>query len=181
MYKVYLFLRCLRSYFINRFLYKLPQVDSSVHLRLGSNFSKDIIIGKYSYFGPGAWVCPKVSVGNYFMAAPNVCILGGDHRFNIAGSPIIFSGRPESLAPTLIGDDVWVGFGAIVNAGVSIGNGAVVAAGAIVTKDVPAYSIVGGNPAKFIRKRFNSEEQMLHEIMLRDKIQVGEYARKKKY
>jgi len=54
----------------------------------------------------------------------------------------------------VIGHDVWIGHGAIVLPGRQIGDGAVVAAGAVVTKDVPAYAIVGGNPARFIRERF---------------------------
>ena len=58
---------------------------------------------------------------------------------------------------TIIGHDVWIGTAAIVLAGVKIGNGAVVAAGSVVTKDVPAYAIVGGNPAKVIKYRFNSD------------------------
>ena len=54
-----------------------------------------------------------------------------------------------------IGNDVWIGFGAIIMNGVSVNDGAVVAAGSVVTKDVPAYTIVGGNPARIIRKRFS--------------------------
>ena len=62
-----------------------------------------------------------------------------------------------------IGNDVWIGYGAVVLNGVNIGDGAVVAAGAIVTKDVAPYSIVGGNPAKTIRMRFSDDiiEQLL--------------------
>lgn len=64
--------------------------------------------------------------------------------------------RARSLR-TQIGNDVWVGDNSVVIKGVQIGNGAIVAAGSVVTKDVPAYSIVAGNPAKVIRKRFAEE------------------------
>ena len=57
--------------------------------------------------------------------------------------------------PVIIGNDVWIGANAIILSGVTIGDGAVIAAGAVVTKDVEPYEIVGGNPAKCIRKRFN--------------------------
>lgn len=61
----------------------------------------------------------------------------------------------------VIGNDVWIGFGAIIIAGVSVGNGAVISAGAVVTKDVAPYSIVGRTPAKLIYMRFD-EEQVTH-------------------
>jgi len=59
---------------------------------------------------------------------------------------------------SLTGSDVWIGFRAIVLSGVTIGDGAVIGAGAVVTADVPSYSVVVGNPAKVIRYRFSSEE-----------------------
>lgn len=57
----------------------------------------------------------------------------------------------------MVGDDVWIGLNAIVLSGVHIGQGAVIAAGAVVTKDVPPYAIVAGNPARIIKKRFSEE------------------------
>jgi virginiamycin A acetyltransferase len=59
---------------------------------------------------------------------------------------------------TIIGNDVWIGYNATIMPGVKIGNGAIIASKAVVTKDVPAYAIVGGNPAQLIRKRFNDEQ-----------------------
>ena len=57
----------------------------------------------------------------------------------------------------MIGNDVWIGYEAVIMAGVHIGNGAIIAARAVVTKDVPPYTIVGGVPARLIRKRFDEE------------------------
>jgi len=60
-----------------------------------------------------------------------------------------------TTAPVIIGNDVWIGYGAIINKGVTIGAGSIVAGNAVVTKDVPAYAIVGGIPAKILRYRKN--------------------------
>lgn len=64
-------------------------------------------------------------------------------------------GHPKSKGDVIIGNDVWVGMNSMILSGVHIGNGAIIAAGAIVTKDVEPYSIVGGNPARVIKKRFD--------------------------
>ena len=69
-----------------------------------------------------------------------------------------YSGHPKKKGDIVIGNDVWIGHGAMILSGVHIGNGAVVAAGSIVTKNVSPYCIVGGNPAKIIRYRFSSEQ-----------------------
>ena len=69
----------------------------------------------------------------------------------------------DNKGDIVIGNDVWIGYEAVIMAGVHIGNGAIIGTRAVVTKDVPPYTIVGGVPAKEIRKRFNSDmiEQML--------------------
>ena len=97
------------------------------------------------------------------MIASSVAIIGGDHRLDIVGVPIRFTGRDrkEKLL-TIIEDDVWVGHGTIIMAGVKIGRGVIVAAGSVVTKDVLPYTIVGGVPTKLIRYRFTPEQQKLH-------------------
>jgi acetyltransferase-like isoleucine patch superfamily enzyme len=64
----------------------------------------------------------------------------------------------EEHSPVMIGHDVWVGANAVIRCGVTIGNGCIIGAGAVVTKDVPDFSIIGGVPAKLIRKRFSDEE-----------------------
>ena len=63
----------------------------------------------------------------------------------------------DNKGDIVIGNDVWIGYEAVIMAGVHIGNGAIIAARAVVTKDVPPYTIVGGVPARPIRKRFDEE------------------------
>jgi maltose O-acetyltransferase len=74
--------------------------------------------------------------------------------------------RPQDDPGVVIEDDVWIGTRAVVLAGVKIGRGAVVAAGALVTRDVAPYAIVGGNPAKIIRMRWDDETIRHHEHIL---------------
>jgi acetyltransferase-like isoleucine patch superfamily enzyme len=81
-----------------------------------------------------------------------------DHITNIPGTIIWNSGRGDSQK-TYKGNDVWIGHGAIIVAGVHIGDVAIVAAGSVVVKDVEPCTIVGGNPARFIKNRFNTEEK----------------------
>jgi len=130
-----------------------------------SSISKDLIAHEFAYIGPGCTIAPCVSIGRYSMLAPNVSILGGDHVFTDPNNPIIFSGRPP-MPKTKIGEDVWIGANAIIMAGITIENGAIIAAGSIVTKDIEAYTIHGGNPAKYIKMRFNEKEIDLHKKML---------------
>lgn len=76
---------------------------------------------------------------------------------------IISHGAPRLFKPTVIGNDVWVGTGAIIMQGITVGDGAVVASGAVVTKDVPPYAIVAGVPARIIRYRF--DENTIERLM----------------
>lgn len=69
----------------------------------------------------------------------------------------------DNKGDIVIGNDVWIGYEAVIMAGVHIGDGAIIAARAVVTKDVPPYTIVGGTPAKEIRKRFDTE--MIHQLL----------------
>lgn len=129
-----------------------------------SVFKKNAITaGDYVFIGEKAFFCANVQIGHFVMIASCVAIVGGDHRFDVIGVPARFTGRDgmEELL-TVIEDDVWIGHGCIIIAGVRIGRGAIVAAGAVVTKDVPPYAIVGGVPAKLIRYRFTPEQQQRH-------------------
>lgn len=88
----------------------------------------------------------EIKIGDYVKLAPNVQIYTAEHPLDHVERRAVESGRPVT-----IGDDVWIGGGAIILPGVTIGNRAVVAAGAVVTKDVQADTIVAGCPARVIR------------------------------
>lgn len=154
-----------RRYYIWRL--GLKHVDRTFLANKGASISKDFRAGAYSYVGGHSTICPKVTIGNFTMLAHDVMILGGDHNYKVAGFPTVFAGRDETR-PTNIGDDVWVGAGSIIMAGVTIGDGAIIAAGSVVTKDVAPYCIYGGTPAKKIKDRFTEEEKQKHIAMLKN-------------
>lgn len=129
-------------------------------------------IGRYNYGGlhVQAWHNPsqKLIIGDFVSVAPDVLfLLGGNHRYDtISTYPFdaerynfdFSSGRIDAEAtngPIVVQDDVWIGTKAMIMSGITIHQGAIVAAGAVVVKDVPPYAIVGGNPARVIKYRFD--------------------------
>lgn len=126
-------------------------------------------IGPYSYIGRGTHlVC--ASLGRFCSVAGDVRIGMGTHTLRYLSTSPIFTEAingtgcrwvSQSLEtpykPVLIGNDVWIGERAMILGGVNIGHGSVIAAGAVVTRDVPPYAIVGGVPAKIIRYRFSND------------------------
>jgi len=106
-----------------------------------------------------------LKIGNYCSVAENVTfVIGADHRLaSISTYPFramtLHTECQEGIdkGDIVIKDDVWIGYGAMILSGVEIGQGAVIAAGAVVTRNVPPYTIVGGVPAKVIRYRFKQE------------------------
>lgn len=98
--------------------------------------------------------------------AGDVAFVGrSDHRYDEIGKTIWDSPRGIPLL-TIVQDDVWIGYRAIILSGVTIGRGSVVAAGAVVTSDVEKYSIVAGVPAKVVAKRFSPDDIKRHEKLL---------------
>lgn len=93
-----------------------------------------------------------LKIGSNVMIGPDVTFITINHRFDRLDTPMKVQGHNEPKQIT-IGDDVWIAARAIILSGVRIGKGAIVGAGAVVTKEVPEYAIVGGNPAKVIRYR----------------------------
>lgn len=127
-----------------------------------------ISIGEDVYIGPGAVLYSTVanlSIGNHVNLGPNVTIITGDHRTDVVGKYTSDIREGEKLLENdqdvVIEDDVWIGTGAIILKGVLIGTGSVIAAGAVVTKNVPPYTIyISGNKQK---RRFTDEQIVEHE------------------
>lgn len=110
----------------------------------------------------------EIKIGSHVMFGPEVMLIGGGHNTTMLGkfmTAVHQKTGNEDLGVT-IEDDVWVGARAIILRGVRIGRGAIVGAGAVVTKSVPPYAIVVGNPAKVISFRWNVLEIIEHEKML---------------
>jgi acetyltransferase-like isoleucine patch superfamily enzyme len=124
-----------------------------------------VSVGHESFIGPECWLQSKATIGNFVMLAGRVAIVGGDHKTDIVGIPMIKAGRDVNRE-VIIEDDVWIGYDVIIMHGVTIGEGSIVAAGAVVTKDVAPYSIVGGVPAVKIRDRFTGEQRGKHSAAL---------------
>lgn len=133
-------------------------------------------IGDHSYLGHDVCIETNCSIGRHVLIANRVAFVGRrDHDFREIGVPVRFGrwiGSRKTPSPhrhegVIVGDDAWIGYGAIVLSGVSIGRGAVVAAGSVVKSDVPAYAIVGGNPAVPVGRRFASDDDIeRHEAMI---------------
>lgn len=129
------------------------------------DFSK-VEVGKKTYGPIDVINCSpefhKLVIGSYCSIARNVLFLvAGEHRINsISTFPFrvkVFNYKEEarSKGDIIVGDDVWIGANSIICSGVTIGQGAIIAAGSVVTKNVEPYAIVGGNPSKFIKYRFD--------------------------
>lgn len=134
-----------------------------------------LTLGDNVYLGKNVAIEANAKIGNHVLIANSVTMAGRfDHDYTIVGTPVRFapwigdySADHEIRKKCItIGDDVWIGTGAILLSPVDVGRGAIIAAGAIVVKDVAPYSIVGGNPAREIRKRFNEREIAEHEYSI---------------
>lgn len=113
---------------------------------------KGIKIGEHSGLGLNARVQGPLTIGNNVMMGPDVIIYTKNHETSRTNIPMIEQGVTEPKK-VIIEDDVWIGARVIILPGVHIGQGSIVSAGSVVTKDVEAYSIVGGVPARKIKSR----------------------------
>jgi acetyltransferase-like isoleucine patch superfamily enzyme len=160
--------RLLRLYGVRRGVRLAPGVHVGILSLLWA--PRDLYVGENTYIGKFCTIQVNGYIGRGVLIANNVGIVGRrDHDYQTAGV-LVRDGRwigtdaaladaPENRVE--IGDDVWIGFGAVVLSGIVIGTGAIVAAGAVVIEDVAPFSIVGGVPARKIGMRFDGDEQSI--------------------
>ena len=125
-----------------------PWIEAPIYMDYGTN----VRLGSNVYLNNNCTIIDTclVSIGSRTLVAPNVSFYSGTHPLD----PQLRNGTrgPETGKEIHVGEDCWIGGGAIILPGVSIGRGSTVGAGSVVTKDVPAFHVVAGNPARVIRK-----------------------------
>lgn len=128
----------------------------------------DVRVGRYVYIGAYSEISGPIVIGDLCMISTHVRIVGDDHRADVLGSPtrLEFARDPQL---TIIEAECWVGSGAVIKAGVTIGRGAVVGACSFISKSVAPYTVVGGVSAKVLRRRFSDEEAVVHDRALYDR------------
>jgi len=136
-------------------------INGELHL---FGYGGEIIIGDRCFIGEGTriWSGNKITIGNNVLISHNVNIMDtNSHELNhqeraIGFLQIITEGHPKkavniNTAPIVISDNAWINFNCTILKGVTIGKGAIIAAGTLITKDVPPFALVGGNPARIIK------------------------------
>ncbi|MVN90609.1 acyltransferase [Mucilaginibacter aquatilis] len=171
------FLKKIRNEFLRKVKYR--------HYKIGPNFysgirvriwgKQRIEIGKNFYIGRDSFIETDVVIGNNVIMANRTAIVGRyDHHYQQIGVPTRLASQIRDAdynwhglnSLTIIENDVWVGYGSTILSGVTIKTGSVIAAGSVVTKDVDAYSIYAGVPAKKVRNRFECQDDLDEHIRL---------------
>lgn len=142
----------LRVWYVTRVLglmepHQENHFENGIYIADGSR----VKIGRHCHINERVFI-QGARIGSHVMIAPDAAILCRRHRYDRIDVPMIEQGEGDDTLP-VIEDDVWIGRSVLIMPGVRVGTGSVVAAGAVVTKDVPAWSVVGGIPAKVIRMR----------------------------
>lgn len=147
-------------YYIINYLYgrrKIQKgINTNIHPTVIIREPQNIEIGENCYFNHntilnGGHGSAKLLIGNYVQTGPNVAFYVSNHNTINSGIPIKEQGYHEK--DIIIEDDVWIGANSVITSGVHIGKGAIIGAGSVVTKDIPAYCIAAGTPAKVIKDR----------------------------
>ncbi|NDL66507.1 acyltransferase [Anaerotalea alkaliphila] len=119
---------------------------------------KGIHLGDRSGIGQNARIQGPLHIGNDVMMGPDVLIYTRNHETARTDIPMIDQGESDPL-PVVVEEDVWIGARVVLLPGVRVGRGSILGTGAVVTRDVPPYSVVGGVPARILKSRKKMEEQ----------------------
>ena len=179
LYSFFYFVKHIYVKFIYSYIIKSGLGKCGKNVVLGSNLSisgiGNIYIGNNSSIGGNCILLTtkaKIIIGDHVMIAPHVCIVTGNHRIDVIGrymnTIMDHEKREEDDKDVIFEGDNWVGLGSIILKGVHVGIGAVIGAGSVVTKDVPPYALVCGNPAKVIKMRFLEEEIIKHKEVIKN-------------
>lgn len=170
-------LKKLRNEFLRKVLYRRYQIGPGFHsgIRVRIWARQKVVIGKNFYIGRDSFIESDVVIGDNVIWANRVALVGRyDHHYQQIGVPIRMASQIRDKDYnwlglndlTVIEDDVWVGYGSTIMSGVRIGQGSIIAAGSVVTKDAEPYSIYAGVPAKKIKDRFNSKQDLENHLRL---------------
>lgn len=130
----------------------LDYCGADVNIEKGALFGYHVSLGDNSGIGIRAQIEDDVTIGKNVMMGPDCMIFTRNHEFSDREQPMCTQGFSRTR-PVVIGDDVWIGARVIILPGVHVGKGSILGAGAVVTKDVEPYSVMGGNPAKLLKRR----------------------------
>lgn len=141
--------------FIRRLLVSnyLKSCGKKLRVKSGAEISLNSSVGNNSELGTRCMIQSNVTIGDNVIMGPDIKIYSRNHKTERIDIPIQQQGK--HFLSTHIGNDVWIGANVVITAGVKIGNHCVIAAGAVVTGDVEDYTIVGGVPAKTLKRRQN--------------------------
>lgn len=161
----------IRFYYLKNIKWRRYSIGKNLYvgLRVYLWAKEKIEIGDNFYMGRDSQIETDCIIGDNVIFANKVAIVGKyDHHFQKIGWPTRLAPRIRDAdygwkglgQITIIEDDVWVGYGAIIMGGVKISEGCIIAAGSVVTKNTEPYSIYGGNPAKKLADRFNGPKEL---------------------
>lgn len=134
----------------------VDRCGKNVNFEKGARFTPGLKIGDYSGVGIHCSINGPVTIGKDVMMGQEVIIYTTRHNDDRVDVPMRAQGMKD-VVPVVIGDDVWIGSRVIILPGVTIGRGCIIGAGAVVTRDIPEFSVVAGVPAKVIRVRARNE------------------------